>query len=83
MDWFKKAQEDEFSSPRWINVDSGWIDAVAYYEPLGMLEFKLSNGKEYSFKDVPIKVFEDFMSAESKGRSFNKIKKEYQLKNSK
>lgn len=80
MTWYKKAQaemsneefEDSFGGSKWIDVDSSWIDKVAYFEPLGMFEI-LVGGKEYSFRDVPKKTFENFIKSKSKGRFFNDI----------
>ena len=80
LNWYKTAKAeisnedlDDFVKSKWIPVDSGWIDAVAYYEPLGMLEVRLSNGREYSFANVPSKTFENFMQSSSKGQFFNEV----------
>jgi len=85
LNWYKTAKAeisnedlDDFVKSKWIPVDSGWIDAIAYYEPIGMLEVKLSNGREYSFANVPSKIFENFMQSSSKGQFFNEvIRKKY------
>ena len=82
MNWYKKAQIklnkitdeelDEFAKSKWIPVQSTFITDVAYYEPLGMFEVRLKNGKEYSYPNISKKVFKDFMSAKSKGEFFNR-----------
>lgn len=81
MNWYKRAiseKDKDFADSKWMLVDSTWISYIAYYEPLGMFEVKLSNGQEYSFKDVPAKTFQSFMDSKSKGRFFNEvIKKKY------
>ena len=85
MNWYKIAKEiledDEFSKSKWKKVDSSFIDAIAYYKPLRLLEVKMKNGKQYSFGDVPIETFENFMNAGSKGSFFNDvIRKRYTTK---
>ena len=92
MNWYRKAralsEEDEkelieeLDKPKWIPVESSFISGAAYFEPLSLLEVKFKNGKEYIFDGVPKKVFEDFISAKSKGEFFNRvIKKNYGSKN--
>jgi len=80
MDWYKNyksnelSQEDfdEITRSKWENVDSSFIDAVAYYEPLGMLEFQI-RGSEYSFKNVPKEIYDNFKKSSSKGQYFNDV----------
>ena len=79
MNWYKKAQElpnnDDLDilEDKWVPVNSSWITHVAYYEPMGYFEIKLKNGKEYTFEDVPISVYRDFMRSRSKGEFFNRV----------
>jgi len=84
MNWYKIALDfmtdeevAEIAKSKWIPVDSSFIQDVAYYEPLGMFEVRIKgrDGRlaEYSFRDVPRKVFERFMQAESKGTFFNQF----------
>lgn len=89
MNWYKIAkkeifeifnetpEEDQFGGKdKWTSVDSSFITDAAYYEPLGMFEIKMKNGKEYSFAGVPKKIYEDFMASSSKGSFFNRVIKE-------
>jgi len=88
MNWYKKAKsglsdEDfaEITKSKWIDVDSSFIDKIAYYEPLEILDILLKSGKEYSFKNVPKKIFDAFRRSGSKGQYFNKvIKKRYKTR---
>ena len=82
MGWYKIAKElsdadfEEITKSKWIPVDSSFINSVSYFDGLKMFEIKLKNGTEYSFKNVPRKVFERFMAAKSKGKFFNEVIKE-------
>ena len=87
MSWYKKAREltdeefEEITKPKWQPVKSSFIDAIAYFEPLQLLEVKMRGGREYAFGNVPKSVFDDFMRAESKGEFFNQnIRKKYRQK---
>ena len=71
------ANDDNILGSKWIPVKSSAIKAVAYYEPLGMLEFKLNDDKEYSFRDVPKNEFDALMVAESKGKWFTEFVRRY------
>lgn len=79
----KIAAEEDFDivetfGSKWIPVSgSSAIKAVAYFEPLGMLEFKMANGREYSFRDIPQAEFEAFKAAESKGKWFSAFVRRY------
>jgi len=66
-------------NPKWIPINSSFIKAVAYYEPLEMFEIVMKrDNKLYMHQPVPKKVFDDFMAAESKGRFYNEvIRKKY------
>jgi hypothetical protein len=89
MNWYKtaKAHEDlsleelnEIVKPKWINIDSSFIDQVAYSEAARIFEVKLKNGQVYTYKGIPRKVWKDFMKSESKGKFFNAIiKQRYDL----
>lgn len=76
VNWYKKAQgnvEVDYFADKWQNVDSSFIEKVAYYEPLGMFEIRLKNGREYSYKDVPKEVYDAFMDAARQGESLGKF----------
>jgi len=68
---------EEITRDKWISVESSFINAIAYYEPLGMLEVRLKDGDEYSFAGVPKRVFNGFLKADSKGQYFNRVIKKY------
>jgi hypothetical protein len=81
INWYKKAtltdnEFNEITMPKWISVDSSFISDIAYYEPLKILEVRFKNGQIYGFGDVPVKAYEDFMEAKSKGEFFNRIIKQ-------
>jgi len=57
----------------WQEVDSSFIDALAYYEGASVLEVRMDNGKIYTFMGVPKNVYEAFLKAPSKGVYFNKV----------
>jgi hypothetical protein len=80
MNWYKKAREDVdieedvgWVDDIWTSVESSWIDAVAYFEPMGGLDVRLKNGKTYGFIGVPKQVYDDFMESTSKGEFFNRV----------
>ena len=79
MNWYKKAKEldikelEKIVAPKWQDVQSSFIKAIAYYEPLKLLEVKMKNGKTYTFGDVPESVYEEFMQSPSKGAFFNSV----------
>ena len=74
----KSDDKKEPAKSKWIQVDSSFIEAVAYTESLEYFEVKLKKGgSKYLFQNVPKEVFDDFMKAPSKGVAFNKIKKKY------
>ena len=86
MNWYKKSKpedllifaqvKNDLDEDKWVDVDSSFISKAAYYEPLGMFEMKMKNGKEYSFAGVPKQVYDDFLASPSKGTFFNKVIKE-------
>lgn len=90
MNWYRKIKSfvedediDELTKSKWISVDSSFIEAIAYYEPLELLEVLLKNGRQYSFVDIPKDTFNDFFKAPSKGKFFNNIKQNYENKDKK
>jgi len=71
--WTEKEFEKEFGSYM-KPVESECISEVGYYEPLGILEVRFKrSGQKYTHKDVPKKVYEDFMDAKSKGEFYNRV----------
>jgi len=52
-------------------VSSSAIAAVGYSEKMQELVIRFTNGKKYSYLDVPPSVYKRLMSASSKGRHFN------------
>jgi len=58
---------------KWIPVQSSFISDIAYYEPLRVLEVRMTNSDEYAFKNVPKRVFTAFLESTSKGTFFNRI----------
>lgn len=75
MNWYKKSQTNE----EWLEIkDSEAIDAVYYDEMLERLGIKLKTGAEYYYQDVPLQVYNDFLSSPNKEVFFNKyIRNEY------
>ena len=81
--WYKIAtnpledQDDDLLTPfdedRWVEVDSSFIDAVAYYPSAHVLETKLKNCSKYTFMNVPPNVYQDFLKSPSKGTFFNYV----------
>jgi len=60
---------------KWVPVESSVVKAVAYYEPLRILEFQLRDGQEYSFSGIQKEVFDDLLASPSKGRFFSELVK--------
>ena len=61
----------------WHSVDSSFVDAIAHDENDDTLYVTLKHGS-YAYNGVPKHVFEDFLSASSKGTFFNmKVKDVY------
>lgn len=59
--------------------NSSQIDKVSYNADTKYLFVTFTNGKRYSYKDVPENVFKELVSAESVGSYFIKnIKTKYQ-----
>ena len=91
MNWYKKAQTDDISDeeldeivrPRWVPVDSSFIDEAAYSEEARILEVKIK-GQVYMHDNVPKSVWDAFMASDSKGTFYNQvIKKRYGAKKKK
>jgi len=81
MNWFKQAQADDdfdknflasLSNP-WEQVNSSFVEALAYYRAAAVLEVRLKNGKTYTFMDIPEEVYKAFKASPSKGSFFNDI----------
>lgn len=62
---------------KFVPVKSSVINAVAYFEPSGWLEFTMNNQKVYTFLGVARNEFESFLAADSKGRWFADFVKRY------
>ena len=61
-----------------IPVDSSNIAEVGYEDTTMVLEILFHNGNIYQYFDVPQSVYEEFMSADSKGKFLNaNIKNNY------
>lgn len=50
-----------------IPVESSNIASIGYDEDSNTLEIEFHNGGVYQYFDVPFQVYDDLMSAESKG----------------
>jgi hypothetical protein len=93
ISWYRLAQEakqsdvdDElleiFDKDPWQDVDSSFIDAIAYYDLAQVLEVRIANGRVYTFMEVPPEIHKAFLKSPSKGSFFNKIiRKDYVYKN--
>lgn len=57
--------------PTFTAVDSSAISDVAYFD--GDVWVKYKSGCTYKYKFVPVEVYEQFMSAESKGKFLNAV----------
>ena len=82
-DWYNKHKAIELTKKAgkmdWQDIDSSFIQAVAYEDDLRAFHVRLKGGKEFSYKQVPRKVYDNLLAAESKGRVFNEIKRNYEL----
>jgi hypothetical protein len=62
----------------WIMVVSSNIAAIKYDDESETLSVRFKDGDEYEYFDVPSGLYDDFMSASSKGRFFHQnIKDNY------
>ena len=84
MNWYslyKKHKEEnpddelieQLSRPKWTNIDSSFIDAVAYSKLARVLEVRMKNGQIYTFVGIPESIFQGFLNSESKGNYFNTV----------
>ena len=53
-----------------MKVQSSTISEINYDGKLLTVTF--NNGREYTYEGVPVKIYEDFSKAESKGKYFHK-----------
>jgi len=62
----------------WQYVVSSMIEAIWYSEDAERLSVRFKSGKEYDYLDVPVELYQEFLSAPSKGKFFNKhVKGQY------
>ncbi|MBU3156342.1 KTSC domain-containing protein [Clostridium estertheticum] len=54
-----------------FQVESSNIDAITYDENSCILEIEFKAGGAYEYSDVPMYVYDELMSADSKGRYAN------------
>ena len=59
----------------WVEVESSWIKAVNYFAEEQALEVALRDGRTYVYFGVSKEIFDEMMSAESKGKFYNKLVK--------
>lgn len=55
---------------KWTPVESSAFEAAAYAERQALLYLLFRSGEMYRYFDVPRWQYEEFLSAESKGRYF-------------
>lgn len=71
-------KEEIIEIPLMIEVKSSVINKIGYDEKTNTLYIEFKNNHIYMFLNVSNKEQNDFLSAESKGKYFNKkIKKKY------
>ena len=56
---------------REVAVRSTWISNLIYNRPNKVITWKLSNGREYSVKNISRQMFDRWKAAPSKGRFFH------------
>lgn len=54
-----------------VPVESSCVAAVGYDATWRELHVTFRSGRHYVYQDVPASVYEDFLSADSKGTFFN------------
>ena len=59
-----------------IRLDSSVIESVGYNHVSQGLIVKFKSGREYLYSNVPFRLYEDFINAQSSGRYFNSYIKE-------
>jgi KTSC domain len=52
-------------------VESTTLASVGYDAAARMLELEFRSGERYRYLDVPLSLYRDLLSADSKGRFFN------------
>ena len=52
-------------------VSSSMINCIGYNQEDALLEVEFSNGTVYQYKDVPLDIFSNLMSANSIGKYLN------------
>jgi len=61
-------------------VESSNLAAVGYDEPAEVLYIEFKSGSTYTYENVPYYVYEELLSADSKGQYFHKyIRSEYEF----
>lgn len=59
-------------------VDSTTMKSVGYDSRSRVLEIEFNSGSVYQYLEVPARVFQQLLSAESKGRYFNdEVREDY------
>jgi hypothetical protein len=59
------------SAVEWMPVESGLFSSAAYRASVRQLDLRFQDGKIYRFFDCPVTVFNEFVTAASKGRYFS------------
>jgi hypothetical protein len=59
------------SAVEWVSVESGLFAAAAYREGARQLYLQFREGKIYRYFECPASVYQEFLTAESKGRYFS------------
>ena len=66
--------------PEMVFVDSSNIESIGYDDDTHELHVQFLSGGYYIYSDVPIEIFDDLMSAPSKGSFLNReVKSIYQF----
>ena len=59
------------SAVEWVSVESGLFAAVAYREGPRQLYLRFCDGKIYRYFECPVSVYQEFLTAASKGSYFS------------
>lgn len=59
------------NSVEWMPVESGLFSSAAYWASARQLYLRFQDGKVYRFFDCPVTVYNEFVTAASKGRYFS------------
>jgi hypothetical protein len=54
-----------------VQLQSTSLNAATFQEQSGYLELEFGSGTIYRYRNVPARVYEELLRAESKGRYFN------------